>query len=234
MKDEEKHLKFQVWEFQIAMRETLSLFTLFILYTLPTGLMILIAQQNRSKFSVAQDTEALIIMTAVLILVLRIAQNKQLLDNGKLRALWKGKFWILGGFVSQVLLLYLIPLFLTRFHIVFAVSQNQTILDNVATRIPNFLMIVATTVYAPICEEIIFRAGIFLRVFPNRHSLSFLLSTLLFAFAHMGFSLDWYNWLFYLTMGSLLGIVFLETKKVENTIAAHFLWNIFASIINLG
>ncbi|MDR0300321.1 MAG: CPBP family intramembrane metalloprotease [Streptococcaceae bacterium] len=234
MDDKEKSPKIQLWELQAATKEFLGLIMLFVIYVIPTGMMLLIAQSSNGKIGALQVLEILIVMGSVLTLVLVKAKNSQLIGQHHLQILWKNKLWILGAIAIQILLIYLFPLLLSKLHINFSVSQNQATLAAATAKIPIFLLIISTTIYAPICEEIIFRAGVFERLFPTRRSLSLLISTLLFAMAHMGLSLDWWNWLIYLTMGLIFGIVYLKTQHVENSIAVHVLWNLFASIINLS
>ena len=225
----------QLWEWQIAGRGIIRLAGLFLLYSLPTGVLMLMAQSISKTINLLQALVILALMSFMLAFIIKYARRLEFMEKSwSLKALWTYKGVILLGLLAQILLDIFLPMLLDKLHLALPTSDNQALLNAAADRVPILLMIFMTSIYAPVSEEIIFRAGTHELLFPFHQRLALLTSSLLFALAHMGFSLDWRNWLIYLGLGLVLGLVYQKTQHIECSMAVHVLMNSLVSILNLS
>ncbi|WP_185523183.1 CPBP family intramembrane glutamic endopeptidase [Listeria booriae] len=105
-------------------------------------------------------------------------------------------------------------------------SQNTEMLGEMARAVP--IIVVFTSVLAPILEEIVFRKIIFgeLASRLNIH-VAAVISSLFFGLMHMELS----YLLVYVVIGLMLCYMYTKTKRIAVPIAAHMLMNIIAMII---
>lgn len=224
--------KIEKWEWSMAAYGFFTAFAYFLLYSFPTAAMGIFALYSSKKLGLFPALGLLLFMFLVAFYIIKRAIERNIMERPDFRQVWRHKFKILFAFLVCLLVGYFLPLTLSKLNINLPVSQNQALINSMAEKIPIFLMFISTSIYAPICEEIIFRASIRELIFPFHPRLAFIVSTILFAFAHMGFSLDWINWLLYLSMGAVFGWLYLKSRRVETTMSVHFLWNTFANIVN--
>ncbi|MBC1499345.1 CPBP family intramembrane metalloprotease [Listeria weihenstephanensis] len=104
-------------------------------------------------------------------------------------------------------------------------SPNTEMLGELARAVP--LMIVFTSILAPILEEIVFRKIIFggLASRMNIH-VAAVISSVFFGLMHM----DLTYLLVYVVIGLLLCYLYTKTKRIAVPIAAHMLMNVIAMI----
>jgi membrane protease YdiL (CAAX protease family) len=105
-------------------------------------------------------------------------------------------------------------------------AENDRILYEISKIMPKIVIFFMAVVAAPIMEEITFRGIIIGKLFKNIPHLGLLLSSLLFGLAHAPSNLG--SWVSYGGMGLILGLVYLDTKRLEVNICIHSLWNLFA------
>ncbi|GAB2026534.1 CPBP family intramembrane glutamic endopeptidase [Lactovum odontotermitis] len=130
-------------------------------------------------------------------------------------AFQKGVFWLLNVLHHPV-----VP------------PANQQFLNQVNARVPLFLMILVTCLFAPICEELIFRAGFFKWVLPYHRIAAWITSSILFASMHMMSDFtNWTAWIIYIESGVIFGFVYFRTDKAECSILTHALSNLIMFFI---
>jgi membrane protease YdiL (CAAX protease family) len=111
-------------------------------------------------------------------------------------------------------------------------SVNEARINQLSEKIPLFLMLFLVSILAPVCEELIFRAGIFKWVFPKNRLIAWVVSTVIFAYAHMMSDVtNWFAWFIYIGTGGILGIVYYRTNKLECSMFVHSLFNLFQVFI---
>ena len=116
----------------------------------------------------------------------------------------------------------------------YEVSDNETTLRNIITLYPAFSIIVMG-ILGPICEELTYRVGLFGLVKKYNLILAFVLSTLVFAFAHFGFTSktiinELVNLPVYVFSGFLLTFAYHKYGFVGST-TAHMTNNLVSVII---
>ncbi|MBC2285228.1 CPBP family intramembrane metalloprotease [Listeria booriae] len=129
------------------------------------------------------------------------------------------------GFVALLIGQYIAIAIMSMFGVGGA-SQNTEMLGELARAVP--LMIVFTSVLAPILEEIVFRKIIYggLASRMNIH-VAAVISSLFFGLMHM----DLAYLLVYFVIGLMLCYMYTKTKRIAVPIAAHMLMNVIAMII---
>ncbi|MBC1333875.1 CPBP family intramembrane metalloprotease [Listeria booriae] len=129
------------------------------------------------------------------------------------------------GFVALLIGQYIAIAIMSMFGVGGA-SQNTEMLGELARAVP--LMIVFTSVLAPILEEIVFRKIIYggLASGMNIH-VAAVISSLFFGLMHM----DLAYLLVYFVIGLILCYMYTKTKRIAVPIAAHMLMNVIAMII---
>ena len=115
-------------------------------------------------------------------------------------------------------------------------SVNQTLIENYVKTAP-ILMVITTSILAPIYEEILFRLG-FKKVF-NKGLLFVLISGFVFGLLHVfpltegvSLTLGIVQSISYVTMGIFLAYIYNKTNNIFISIGVHFLNN-FISILTM-
>lgn len=106
-----------------------------------------------------------------------------------------------------------------------AMTENQEALNNLG--ISPLLLGVMVVIMAPIVEEVICRGFIQQKMFNNSY-LGLAVSSLFFGYLHGPTNIG--SWIMYAGMGLAFGLGVKETKRLETSIALHFLNNLPAFI----
>lgn len=113
-----------------------------------------------------------------------------------------------------------------------SVSGNQ---DNLEDLVSNSFIIGAIFIVllAPIIEEFIFRKLLMGHIFKNYKYTGWIISSILFGSLHLlsGFSI--LGLVIYMSLGFILGWIYMKTKRIEASIIAH-LFNNLVSIAMMG
>ncbi len=136
-----------------------------------------------------------------------------------------------GGYLTMIILqilLGLIMLILSKIYGFEYISQNTQNINQIIRQYPIFILYVG--ILAPVLEELVFRKAVFGYFFDIiisknkvlRFVISGLLSGLLFAIPHDGFSP---MLIIYVIMGLLFSGLYLYTKRIITPIIAHILMN---------
>lgn len=114
-------------------------------------------------------------------------------------------------------------------------SENQSLIEMILKSDCKVLMIIPTVIFAPIVEELFYRAVVF--SFCKKYSMIFayVISSLVFALPHMlstPISSEWAIQLLpYLLSGALLCFVYdINKENIYSSITAHMINNLFAVI----
>lgn len=106
--------------------------------------------------------------------------------------------------------------------------ENQQLLNEAFMKFP-IVEIVTTVIFAPIIEEIVFR-HILIGKLSGKIPLfvAALISILLFAFVHSGFTISFFS---YITGSIILALIYIKSgKNFVVTIIYHIFWNLIATI----
>ncbi|MGT2907956.1 CPBP family intramembrane glutamic endopeptidase [Streptococcus dentiloxodontae] len=108
-------------------------------------------------------------------------------------------------------------------------TANQSGIENLGMN--PIILIVATTILAPIVEEVVFRGLLMGRVFDRNSYFGLALSSFLFGLAHFPTNIG--SWIIYGGMGVVLGLLYRRTGKLEHTMMVHCLNNAVGTAIML-
>ena len=92
-----------------------------------------------------------------------------------------------------------------------------------------WINLVIISIFAPICEEILFRKFLIDRTIKYGAKVSIILSAVLFAFFHGNLNQFFYAFL----MGGFFAYVYIRTGKITYTIILHAIVNIMGSVVSL-
>lgn len=127
--------------------------------------------------------------------------------------------WVLGAFVAVIFTLLMDE-----------ASKNDVAIQEMTKNLPIGSLFMLLCLLAPIGEEIIFRGAILNSISPLKENptkvrqlMGLLVSSLLFSSVHL--SSNVMGFLMYASLGALMGLVYLKTKRLECAIAVHFLNN---------
>ncbi|EUJ21486.1 CPBP family intramembrane glutamic endopeptidase [Listeria aquatica] len=115
----------------------------------------------------------------------------------------------------EILITYLNPSFNTA---------NQAGIEDMVSSASPLVVFVAVVILAPIAEEVVFRGLIMKIIFRKYPKIGFLVSALLFTFAHI--PTDILSFLLYFVMAVGLCLVYYRTKRIEASILLHFINNL--------
>ncbi|MGJ8730342.1 CPBP family intramembrane glutamic endopeptidase [Listeria aquatica] len=115
----------------------------------------------------------------------------------------------------EILITYLNPSFNTA---------NQAGIEDMVSSASPLVVFVAVVILAPIAEEVVFRGLIMKIIFRKYPKIGFLVSALLFTFAHI--PTDILSFLLYFVMAVGLCLVYYKTKRIEASILLHFINNL--------
>ncbi|MBC2257526.1 CPBP family intramembrane glutamic endopeptidase [Listeria booriae] len=158
-------------------------------------------------------------------LLLRKQPRSTKIEQGQPASAGVSVIYAVLGFVALLIGQYIAIAIMSMFGVGGA-SQNTEMLGELARAVP--LMIVFTSVLAPILEEIVFRKIIYggLASRMNIH-VAAVISSLFFGLMHM----DLAYLLVYFVIGLVLCYMYTKTKRIAVPIAAHMLMNVIAMII---
>ncbi|EUJ31257.1 caax amino protease family protein [Listeria floridensis FSL S10-1187] len=117
----------------------------------------------------------------------------------------------------EVLINYLSPDFTTA---------NQSGLEEMIIQAAPLTIFVSVVILAPIVEEVIFRGFVMKIIFWKYPKIGFVVSTLLFTFAHIPTNFS--SFLIYFVMAFGLALMYYKTKRLEACILLHFANNLIA------
>jgi len=134
-------------------------------------------------------------------------------------------FLILILVIISVILNILINKFIVSYNL--GIRHNQIAVDNILGSLLWFGKIFGVAVLAPVLEESLFRASIY-QLFEN-DKVSFVVSVLLFTFAHSG-----YSWTFLAYLPVSLGMTFIyhRRKILTDSILFHSMFNLLVIYLN--
>ena len=92
-----------------------------------------------------------------------------------------------------------------------------------------WINLLVISIFAPICEEILFRKFLIDRTIKYGAKVSIILSAVLFAFFHGNLNQFFYAFL----MGGFFAYVYIRTGKITYTIILHAIVNIMGSVVSL-
>nr|WP_311772231.1 type II CAAX endopeptidase family protein [Listeria booriae] len=158
-------------------------------------------------------------------LLLRKQPRSTKIEQGQPASVGVSVIYAVLGFVALLIGQYIAIAIMSMFGVGGA-SQNTEMLGELARAVP--LMIVFTSVLAPILEEIVFRKIIYggLASRMNIH-VAAVISSLFFGLMHM----DLAYLLVYFVIGLILCYMYTKTKRIAVPIAAHMLMNVIAMVI---
>ncbi|MBC1356824.1 CPBP family intramembrane glutamic endopeptidase [Listeria booriae] len=158
-------------------------------------------------------------------LLLRKQPRSTKIEQGQPASAGVSVIYAVLGFVALLIGQYIAIAIMSMFGVGGA-SQNTEMLGELARAVP--LMIVFTSVLAPILEETVFRKIIYggLASRMNIH-VAAVISSLFFGLMHM----DLAYLLVYFVIGLILCYMYTKTKRIAVPIAAHMLMNVIAMII---
>ncbi|KGL40318.1 CPBP family intramembrane glutamic endopeptidase [Listeria booriae] len=185
---------------------------------LPSAQLMLYASSYWSVFSN-------VIAVIIVWLLLRKQPRSTKIEQGQPASVSVSVIYAVLGFVA-LLIGQTIAISIMSMFGVGGASQNTEMLGEMARAVP--IVVVFTSVLAPILEEIVFRKIIFgeLASRLNIH-VAAVISSLFFGLMHMELS----YLLVYVVIGLMLCYMYTKTKRIAVPIAAHMLMNIIAMII---
>lgn len=146
---------------------------------------------------------------------------------------FKTCFSLLGVFYICTLLLNIVLSFVTKS----STSENQVQVIQNLEALP-FVTLFSSLIYAPICEEILFRGVFYRSVRPHLRLVpAILLSAFSFGFIHVMKSLwignlnDLWYLLSYALIGAFLAIAYERTNTIYGSMFLHFLNNAIAFLV---
>lgn len=101
----------------------------------------------------------------------------------------------------------------------YRVLANQKEILKIQSMLPVPVFIIIVVLYAPIMEELIFRAGIMGYLFRNHPWLGGVVSTFLFTMTHLPTHPS--AWMLYGSMGAMLAWIFYRSKRLDFVIYIH-------------
>ncbi|MEK4230941.1 CPBP family intramembrane glutamic endopeptidase [Solibacillus sp. FSL H8-0538] len=108
-------------------------------------------------------------------------------------------------------------------------SENTEAIMNITKVAP--IMILATVVFGPVLEELVFRRVIFGSIIKNYNFwISSVISAIFFAAIHMDFS----HILLYTICGMIFAFLYYKTKRLLTSIVAHMLLNGFVTFLQMN
>ncbi len=108
-------------------------------------------------------------------------------------------------------------------------TANDSFLTEWFANENTILIILLLGVAAPIMEEIVFRGGIIGYLFKDNPIVGIMVSSILFGVVH--WTTDIISFFIYVIMGLLFSIAYFKTKRLEVSIAIHFLNNILPALV---
>jgi len=151
-----------------------------------------------------------------------------LLTLRKINLTWKDILLIVGSFIAITLFSYGVTKVFEFFNASVQTPDNQNVVEDFLKTSP-IPMIISAVLIAPLKEEWLTRKLIIGSIFKNHPVIGVISSSLCFGLLHMIAGFSFFGLLQYSLAGLLFGILYVRTKKIEVSIAAHFLNN-FISI----
>jgi CAAX amino terminal protease family. len=109
-------------------------------------------------------------------------------------------------------------------------TSNQASLNELSKEIPFFLFALVSIV-AGFFEELVYRVGVFKLLAPKYPKLAFLISVLIFGFAHNPTDLG--SFLIYMSLATVLTYIYYHFENFYLNMTVHALWNIFVTLLSL-
>ena len=138
---------------------------------------------------------------------------------------------IITGFITLFIIKIIYGMFMSQF----GQTQNDQALQQMFKLSTNaaLMMFLMTAIFAPLCEELLFR-GIFMRYFfPKNTVLAIFFSGLVFGMLHFHLGDIFWTLLLYCTLGWVLSYYYKKTGKLLVSIMIHFLNNILPALFML-
>lgn len=202
--------------------QLILILALFLVYSLPSSFIVL----GYQKISIT-----LIFVVLLALISYYLSQSK----NRKLPALfqWKHLGYIALGYIS----IYICNIILMQFLETKTTSNNETIYE-LANNINPTTLFLLLCVLAPIGEEIIFRFSV-INLFVDTSQegkkkykfIGLIVSAMLFALPHVPTLDSIPAFLAYASMGAIMGMVYLKSRRIEVSMALHFINNLIPYLI---
>lgn len=141
----------------------------------------------------------------------------------------------INAIITGVIALFIIKIIYAMFMDQVGQTQNDQALQQMFKLSTNtaFMMFLMTAIFAPLCEELLFR-GIFMRYFfPKNTVLAIFFSGLVFGTLHFHLGDIFWTLLLYCTLGWVLAYYYKKTGKLLVSIMIHFLNNILPALFML-
>jgi membrane protease YdiL (CAAX protease family) len=134
------------------------------------------------------------------------------------------------SFVALLLYSYVLDKAFQFIHVTVDTPENQNVVEDYL-KVSPIPMVISAVILAPLKEEWLTRKLIIGSVFKNHPVIGVIISSLCFGLLHMiaGFSI--YGLIQYSIAGLIFGLLYVRTKKIEVSIAAHFLNNFISILI---
>ncbi|MGC6767295.1 CPBP family intramembrane glutamic endopeptidase [Enterococcus sp. LJL51] len=107
-------------------------------------------------------------------------------------------------------------------------TANDAIIDSIFSGESSVLLFLLIAVSAPIMEEIVFRGGIMGLLFKNQPFIGMAVSSIVFGLIHT--ATTFIDFMLYALLGLIMAYPYYKTKRLEVSIAVHFVNNAISAI----
>lgn len=135
--------------------------------------------------------------------------------------------YIIGGTISLTIISFIMSLLIQIINGE-STTTNEVLIQTIFSDANPYLLFLLIAISGPIIEEFIFRGGIIGYIFKDYPKIGLVSSSILFGALHQ--ASDPLNFLLYFLMGFCLGFCYLKTKRIEVSIAIHFINNAMAAL----
>ena len=138
------------------------------------------------------------------------------------------------GFGVAIILFDIAYINLARLHPAYGLNQNESTIRNSLNFYPA-LQVIFLGIIGPITEELAHRAGVFKSLSKVNKILAYIVSSLIFAFLHFGWTnpnyiTEWINFPLYVVSGAVLAFAYDKYSIVASS-TAHITNNLYSVII---
>ncbi|MCT4431813.1 CPBP family intramembrane metalloprotease [Lactococcus lactis subsp. lactis] len=183
--------------------------------------------KENNLYGISNKISLPFIFIALFVIIIAVALGKKrgFYHHSKKTLEFKNIMLILVLVTISIILNILINRFIIFHHL--GIMNNQINIDSILSSLSCLGKIFGIALLAPILEESIFRASIY-QIF-NNDKVSFLISSLLFAFLHSG-----YSWVFftYLPVSLCMTFIYHRRKILTDSILFHSLFNLLVLGLN--
>lgn len=188
----------------------------------------LIALSNGSNL--LTSTEVIICIVVMLVTIVLLVWLAHKLGLWEFNRDWLTKDNLVRIFVSFVVLriVAIAGTWLLQLESGAETTANDATIYELFTGENPLLIFLLIALSAPIMEEIVFRGGLIGLLFKQQPVLGMVVSSVAFGMLHT--PTEWISFLLYTSMGGIFAWSYYKTKRLEVTIAIHFLNNFLPAI----